>query len=117
MVAAFTCFFQIVAAFLCLAAVFTVFALSVMQLKFRIADSLFALSVTVMVMVKCLRGDGPSQEPGKDQCRNQRFAFLQHVSSSACALNLNSWMHPERWHPNKQNKRVTHKIIFAPGPW
>jgi hypothetical protein len=117
MVAAFTCFFQIVAAFLCLAAVFTVFALSVMQLKFRIADSLFALSVTVMVMVKCLRGDGPSQEPGKDQCRNQRFAFLQHVSSSACALNLTLGCILSVWHPNKQNKRVAHKIIFAPGPW
>jgi hypothetical protein len=76
MVAAFTCFFQIVAAFLCLAAVIAVLALGVMQLDFRIADSLFALSVTVMVIGKCLRGDGPSQEPGKDQYRNQRFAFL-----------------------------------------
>jgi uncharacterized membrane protein YhaH (DUF805 family) len=76
MVAAFTCFLQIVAAFFGLAAMLAVLALGVMQFKFRIADSLFALSVTVMVIGKCLRGDGPSQEPGKDQCRNQRFAFL-----------------------------------------
>jgi len=76
MVAAFTRFFQIVAALLCLATVLAMFALGVMQLEFRIADSLFALSLTVMVIGKCLRGDGPSQEPGKDQCRNQRFTFL-----------------------------------------
>jgi hypothetical protein len=95
MVAAFTRFLQIVAAFLGLAAAFAVLTLGVMQLDFSIADSLFALSVAVMVIGKCLRRDGPSQEPGKDQCCNQRFTFLQHASSSACALNLICWMHPE----------------------
>src|SRR5689334_3190499 len=112
MVAAFTRFFQIVAAFLGLAAVLAMFALGVMQLNFRIADSLFALSVIVVVAIQRLRGNGAPQKPGKDQCRNQRFAFLEHTSSSACALNLTLGCILSIWHWNKQ-KDCSQKVICA----
>jgi len=60
MMAPFTRFFQIVAAGLRLAAVFTVLALGIMQFALRIADSLFALSVVIAVYRPC--GNCSAQE-------------------------------------------------------
>ena len=58
--APFTCFFQIMAAGLRLAAVLTVLALRIVQLALRIADSLLALSVIVADNGPC--GNCPAQE-------------------------------------------------------
>jgi hypothetical protein len=60
MMAPFARFFQIVAAGLCLAAVFTVLALGIVQLALRVADSLLALSVIIAVYRSCR--DGSAQE-------------------------------------------------------
>ena len=60
MMAPFTRFFQIVAAGLRLAAVFTVLALGIMQFALRIADSLFALSV--VIAIKCPCGNHSAQK-------------------------------------------------------
>jgi hypothetical protein len=58
--APFARFFQIVAAGLRLAAVFTVLALGIVQFALRIADSLFALSV--VIAVKRPRGNHSAQK-------------------------------------------------------
>jgi hypothetical protein len=60
--ASFPRFFQIVTAGLRLAAVFTVLALGIVQSALRIADSLLALSVVVVVTVKGPRRDRSAQE-------------------------------------------------------
>jgi hypothetical protein len=52
--------FQVATAVFCLAAVFTMLALGIMQLVLRIADSFFALSV--VIAVKRPRGNCPAQE-------------------------------------------------------
>jgi hypothetical protein len=59
-VAACSRIFQVATAALCLAAVFTVLALRIMQLPLRIAESLFALSV--VIAIKRPRGNYPAQE-------------------------------------------------------
>jgi hypothetical protein len=58
--APFARFFQIVAAGLRLAAVFTVLAFGIVQFAFRIADSLFALSVVIAIKRPC--GNCSTQE-------------------------------------------------------
>jgi len=59
-VAACSRIFQVATAALCLAAVFTVLALRIMQLLLRIAEPLFALSV--VIAIKRPRGNYPAQE-------------------------------------------------------
>src|SRR5579859_198304 len=81
-VAPFARFFQIMAAGLRLAAVFTVLALSIAQPALRIADSLLALSVVVPVHRP--RGRRTAQERENNQRRNKRSDLLEHASSSAC---------------------------------
>jgi hypothetical protein len=55
-------FFQVMAACLRLAAVFTVLALGLAQSALRVADSLLAPSVAVVVAVQRPRGNCPAQE-------------------------------------------------------
>jgi hypothetical protein len=59
-VAACSRIFQVAAAALCLAAVFTVLALRIVQLPLRIAESLFAPSV--VIAIKRPRGNYPAHE-------------------------------------------------------
>ncbi|HVG90700.1 MAG TPA: hypothetical protein VNB54_04345 [Alphaproteobacteria bacterium] len=61
-VAPFAGFFQVVAAGLRLAAVFTVPALGIVQSALCIADSLLALSVVIVVAVQRPRRDRSAQE-------------------------------------------------------
>jgi hypothetical protein len=79
--AAFPRLFQVVAPALGLAAAFTMFADGLLQLIFRIADPLLALSVVVVVAVKRLRGNGATQECENYQRRNQRSDFVEHATS------------------------------------
>jgi hypothetical protein len=72
--------FQITAAALRLAAMFTVLAFRIMQLLLRIADSLLAFSVIIAVKRSC--GNGPAQERQNDKGRNECSGFLEHASSS-----------------------------------
>jgi hypothetical protein len=74
--------FQITAAALRLAAVFTVLAFRIMQLLLRAADSLLAFSI--VIAVKRSRGNGPAQERQNDKSRNECFGFFEHASSSVC---------------------------------
>jgi len=75
-VAPFARFFQIVPAGLRLAAVFTVFALGIAQSALRIADSLLALSVMIVVAIQRPRGDRSAQERTDHKGRNERSGFF-----------------------------------------
>jgi len=81
-------FLQIVTTGLRLAAVLTVLALGIVQSALRIADSLLALPVIVVIAVKRLCGDRSAQEREHNQRRNERSGLLKHASSSDCTLNL-----------------------------
>jgi hypothetical protein len=74
--------FQITAAALRLATMFTVLAFRIMQLLLRIADSLLAFSI--VIAVKRSRGNSPAQERQNDKCRNECSGFFEHASSSGC---------------------------------
>jgi hypothetical protein len=82
--APFTRFFQLVAAGLRLAAMFTVLALRIAQSAFRIADSLLALSVVIVVAVQRPRGDRSAQERTDHKGRNECSGFFKHP----CLLQL-----------------------------
>jgi hypothetical protein len=77
--AAFPRLFQIAAPVLGLAAAFTVLANGLLQLIFRVADPLLALSV--VVAVKRLRGNGAAQECKNHQRRNERPNLVEHATS------------------------------------
>jgi hypothetical protein len=76
--------FQIAALVLCLAAMFTMFALGVMQLGFGFTDLLFALSIIVVIAVKRPCGNNSAQERYNHKRGNECLGFLEHASSSAC---------------------------------
>jgi hypothetical protein len=82
--APFACFFQVMAAGLCLAAVFTVLALGIAQSALGIADSLLALSVVVVVAVQRPRGERSAQERTDHKGRNECSGFYKHP----CLLRL-----------------------------
>jgi hypothetical protein len=74
--APFARFFQIVPAGLRLTAVLTVPALGIAQPALRIADSLLALSVMIVVAIQRLRGDRSAQERTDHKGRNERSGFF-----------------------------------------
>jgi hypothetical protein len=82
--APFARFFQIVAAGLRLAAVFTVFVLCIVQSALRIANSLLALSVVIVVAIQRPRGDSSAQERTDHKGRNECSGFFKHP----CLLQL-----------------------------
>src|SRR6478735_3008714 len=77
-------FFQIVAAGLCLAAVFAVLALRIVQSALRVANSLLALSVIVVVAIQRPRGHRSAQERADHKGRNECSGFFKHP----CLLRL-----------------------------
>jgi hypothetical protein len=77
-------FFQIVTAGACLAAVCAVFALRIVQSALRIADSLLAFSVVVVVAVQCPRGDRSTQKRTDHKRRNECSGCFKHP----CLLRL-----------------------------
>jgi hypothetical protein len=77
-------FFQIVTAGARLAAVCAVFALRIVQSALRIADSLLAFSVVVVVAVQCPRGDRASQKRTDHKRRNECSGCFKHP----CLLRL-----------------------------
>jgi len=87
------CIFQVAAAALRLAAVFTMLAFRIMQFVFRIADLLFAPSVIIVIAVHRSRWYGSAQERQNYKRGNECLGFLQHASSSACLHIVLSWMH------------------------
>ena len=66
--------FKIATPALSLAAVLTVFTFSIVHLVFGFADSLLAF--TVVIAVKRLHRDGPSQERENDESRKHCFHFI-----------------------------------------
>jgi hypothetical protein len=78
MAAVFPHLFEFVAFLFRLTAVFTVLAFGVVQLVFRVADSLFALSV--VIAVKGPDGNGPAQERENDKRRNECSGFCEHAN-------------------------------------
>jgi hypothetical protein len=119
-VAAFTSFFQVMAAFLRLAAVFPVLALSFTQSLFRTVNPLPTPSVAIMV-IKGLRGDGPGQKPGKYQRCNQHLAFLAHSFPSSASSNLKFLgMHQSTTKPYEPCTKGVHPSFTLPSftlPW
>jgi hypothetical protein len=85
--------FQITTAALCLAAVFTVLALRIMQLGFGFADLLFAPSVVIVIAVHRPCGNCSAQERQNYKRRNKCLGFLEHASSSNRLDIVLSWMH------------------------
>src|SRR5215831_12626087 len=99
--APFARFFQVVAAGLCLAAVFTVLALGILQPALRIADSLLALSVIIVVAVQRPRGECSAQERTDHKGRNECSGFFKHP----CLLQLP--LHPTLdWKGRKRQSQV-----------
>jgi hypothetical protein len=82
--APFARFFQIVPAGLRLTAVLTVPALGIAQPALRIADSLLALSVVIVVAVQRPRGDRSAQKRTDHKRRNECSGFFKHP----CLLRL-----------------------------
>ena len=70
--------FQIATAVLSLAAVLAVLAFGIAQLVLRVADSLLALSVIVVIAIQCPRGDRSAQERTDHKGRNECSRFFKH---------------------------------------
>jgi hypothetical protein len=71
--------FKIATPALGLAAVLTVFTFSIVHLVFGFAYPLLAF--TVIIPVKRLHRDGPSQKRENDERRKHCFYFIQHATS------------------------------------
>jgi hypothetical protein len=94
-------FFQVVAAGLRLTAVFTVLALGIVQSALRVADSLLALSVVIVVAVQRPRGNRSAQERTDHKGRNECSGFFKHP----CLLQLP--LHPTLdWKGRKWQSQV-----------
>jgi hypothetical protein len=85
--------FQVTAAVLRLAAVFTVLPFRIVQFSFGIADLLFTLSVIIVIAVHRPCGNCSAQERQNYKRRNECLGFLEHASSSNRLDIVLSWMH------------------------
>jgi hypothetical protein len=103
-------FFQVMAASARLAAVCAVFALRIVQSALRIANSLLALSVVIVVAVQRPRGDRSAQKRTDHKRRNECSGFFKHP----CLLRLP--LHPTLdWKGRERQSQVHESALVRHG--
>jgi hypothetical protein len=105
--APFARFFQIVTAGSRLAAVCAVFALRIVQSALRIADSLLALSVVVVIAVQRPHGDRTAQERADHKRRNECSGCFKHP----CLLRLP--LHPTLDWKGRERRSQMHESAWV----
>jgi hypothetical protein len=105
--APFARFFQVVTAGPRLAAVCAVFALRIVQSALRIANSLLAFSVVIVVAVQCPRGDRSTQKRTDHKRRNECSGCFKHP----CLLRLP--LHPTLDWKGRERRSQMHESAWV----